>query len=103
MGPVFVKKGTHQDNQGSRIIFCLNENKQEPFYYEISVYYTLIDSSKQPKIIKISFEIYDLVKENDIIFFFFAQISRNGTKYLKKGPKRDQFFSKVPKRDQSPF
>ena len=25
-GPVFVKKGTHPNNQGSRIISCLNEN-----------------------------------------------------------------------------
>ena len=56
-----------QGGPGKRTIILVN--KQEPFYYEISVYYTLIDSSKQPKIIKISFEIYDLVKENDIIFF----------------------------------
>ena len=26
MGPVFVKKGTHPNNQGSRIVSCLNEN-----------------------------------------------------------------------------
>ena len=52
-----------QGGPGKRTIILVN--KQEPFYYEISVYY----SSKQPKIIKISFEIYDLVKENDIIFF----------------------------------
>ena len=68
----YLQKGlmTRNDQGGpGKIIFIL-VNKQEPFYYEISVYYTLIDSSKQPKIIKISSEIYDLVKENDNLFFF---------------------------------
>ena len=46
-----------QSEPGKRTIILVN--KQEPFYY-ISVYYTLIDSSKQPKIIEISFEIYKL-------------------------------------------
>ena len=48
----FLQKGlmtrNDQGEPGKRTIILVN--KQEPFYYEISVYYTLIDSSKEPKI-----------------------------------------------------
>ena len=63
----FLQKGlmtrNDQEEPGKRTIILAN--KQEPFYFEMSVYYTLIDSSKHPKIVKISLEINDSVKEND--------------------------------------